>query len=509
MAEDAGGLDTVRETELKLTVPPDADLADLLATGGTVAAISEPSTARLSSTYFDTADLRLAREGITLRERVGDDEGWHLKVPAGTDGRHEIRAELGGSAPPPALLDLVTAYTRAEPVRRVTTLETTRVTRVLLDSRDEPLGVVVDDAVRVLDGHRELLRFREIEVEAAPEVADPGPLLAEVSTRLTTAGATLGEQLSKAVRALGPAAQQPPAPPPAEPVSPGDPAAAAITAHLRTQARALMRHDLGVRRDLPDAVHQMRVAARRFRSMLRTFRSLLDGEDELVALSDELAWVADVLGEVRDREVLLARLEAHIAELAVSGAERAALDSYIADRLGTEMAAARTEVLAALATNRYRCLLDRVIEVATAPPLSPAADAPAEQVLPGLVETAADGLGKRAGRLHADSADTAYHRVRIAAKRARYAGELAAPVLGAPAKRYAQAAEAVQEVLGEHQDAAVAADAVRRLATDAPPATAFGLGLLASYERASAATAREEFAPVWQRVSASPLNLSG
>ncbi len=500
MAERPSRLDTVRETELKLTVPTGADLASLLSTGGAVAAITEPRTVRLWSTYYDTADLRLAREGITLRERVGDDEGWHLKVPAGADGRHEIRAELGGSMPPAALLDLVAVYTRTEPVAPVATLETTRVTRGLVGSRGEPLGVVTDDEVRVLEKDRELSRFREIEVEAAPEVADPGPLLAEVTARLTAAGATLGEQQSKAVRALGPAAQQPPTPPPAEPASPGDPAAAAITAHLRTQARAVMRHDLGVRRNLPDAVHQMRVAARRFRSTLRTFRPLLDREDEMVALSDELAWAADVLGEVRDREVLLARLERHIASLALPSAERAALDDYVADRLNAEMESARTEVLAMLAGERYRRLMDHVIEVATTPPLSPAADPPAEQVLPGLVETAATALRKRAGRLAADSADTAYHRARIAAKRARYAGELVAPVLGPPAKRYAEAAEAVQEVLGEHQDAAVAAETVHRLAAGAPPSIAFGLGLLAGYERAAAAAARDAFAPVWQRV---------
>jgi inorganic triphosphatase YgiF len=154
MAEQDSPLHTVRETELKLTVPADTDLAALIAPGGPVDTVEEPTTAVLSSTYFDTDDLRLAREGITLRERVGDDEGWHLKVPAGADGRHEIRAELGGSAPPVALLDLVAVYTRGKPVRRVTTLETTRVTRRLLDVRGELLAVVVDDAVRVLEGER-------------------------------------------------------------------------------------------------------------------------------------------------------------------------------------------------------------------------------------------------------------------------------------------------------------------------------------------------------------------
>lgn len=506
MDEQGRQLDTVRETEVKLTVPPDADLGALLDAGGTVSAVEEPTTAVLSSTYFDTADLRLAREGITLRERVGDDEGWHLKVPAGTEGRHEIRAELGGDQPPAELLDLVTVHTRGDPVAPVATLETTRVTRRLLGSDRKLLGVVVDDAVRVLSGDTERSSFREIEVEAHPEVADPAELLTEVTGRLVDAGATLGEQMSKAVRALGPAAQQPPTPPPASPLSDADSAAAAVTAHLRNQARALMKHDMGVRRNLPDAVHQMRVSARRFRSTLRTFRPLLDRPDDLAELSDELAWAADVLGEVRDREVLLARLERDTAELPLPKKERAALADQVAKRLGAEMTTARAAVLDMLAGDRYRRLVDCLVAVATEPPLTTAADAPATEVVPALVEAAAEDLRKRAGRLNAESPDTAYHRARIAAKRARYAGELAAPVFR-PAKAYAQAAEAVQEVLGEHQDAAVAAETARRLADGASAEVAFGLGMLAGYERASAAAARAEIPGRWRDMNAVSLSL--
>ena len=43
----------------------------------------EPQHQQLAATYFDTADLRLAAAGLTLRRRTGgDDAGWHLKVPA-------------------------------------------------------------------------------------------------------------------------------------------------------------------------------------------------------------------------------------------------------------------------------------------------------------------------------------------------------------------------------------------------------------------------------------------
>ena len=74
------------ETERKYEAPsgmklPDADrLFDL--------AVGSSDEAELDATYFDTADLRLARSGVTLSRRAGGDEaGWHLKLPV--DARDE------------------------------------------------------------------------------------------------------------------------------------------------------------------------------------------------------------------------------------------------------------------------------------------------------------------------------------------------------------------------------------------------------------------------------------
>jgi hypothetical protein len=51
-----------------------------------------PEEQMLEAVYYDTADLRLARAGVTLRHRRGgDDAGWHLKLPVGADSRDEVR----------------------------------------------------------------------------------------------------------------------------------------------------------------------------------------------------------------------------------------------------------------------------------------------------------------------------------------------------------------------------------------------------------------------------------
>jgi hypothetical protein len=48
--------------------------------------------------YFDTADLRLAEAGATLRRRVGGlDDGWHLKLAVTPGVRTELQRPLGRS----------------------------------------------------------------------------------------------------------------------------------------------------------------------------------------------------------------------------------------------------------------------------------------------------------------------------------------------------------------------------------------------------------------------------
>ena len=82
--------------------------------------------------------------------------------------------------------------------------------------------------------------------------------------------------------------------------------------------------------------------------------------------------------------------------------------------------------------------------------------------------------------------DEALHRVRKAAKRARYTAELAEPALGKTAKQAHKRFKALQEVLGARQDQVVAADYLHRaaLAAAADGENAFTYGLL--YERCSA-----------------------
>jgi inorganic triphosphatase YgiF len=79
-----------------------------------------------------------------------------------------------------------------------------------------------------------------------------------------------------------------------------------VLAYLQTQAEQLRRYDPLIRHDAPDAVHQMRVAARRMRSALRAFGQLID-RDRTRLLTAELKWMAGELSGARNAEVMAER----------------------------------------------------------------------------------------------------------------------------------------------------------------------------------------------------------
>jgi CHAD domain-containing protein len=100
-------------------------------------------------------------------------------------------------------------------------------------------------------------------------------------------------------------------------------------------------------------------------------------------------------------------------------------------------------------------------------------------------------------RLDADSSDDELHAARIKVKRARYAAELAALELGEPGERFVDAAKALQDVLGEHQDAIVAEERIRAWSKGSPQADA-AVRKLVKRERARRKKARTEWPQAWK-----------
>lgn len=273
----------------------------------------------------------------------------------------------------------------------------------------------------------------------------------------------------------------------------GATAAEVLREGIATAAARVVAHEPVIRADEdPEGVHQARVGLRRIRSDLRTFADLVDAAwaEEVRA---EAGWLADELGEVRDRDVLLDGLRAAAGRL--DALDHPAVEGVL-DRLGRERARAQRRALAALAGARARALLTRVGEGV---PVLEDADRPAAELLPALAGGAFSSLRRAVGRLPDDPSDEALHRVRIRAKRARYAAELATPLVGKPAKRAAKGAAALQDVLGAHHDHVVAVAWLRLALPAASKVQAYAIGLLVADQVAAAAACRSAWAPAWAR----------
>jgi CHAD domain-containing protein len=451
------------ERELKLSVAPGFVLPPL-------AADVEPRDLR--ATYHDTPDHRLARHGVTLRRRWEDGhDSWQLKLPREGD-RLEIEWDADGPEIPEELTRLLTAYLRGSALEPVAELHTLR-RAVCVSSKGEEAAEVVHDSVEVMKGSRVVRRFDEVEIEQ--KRAGSERLIARLERQLRAAGARRGDGRPKVFQAL-----DLPAPTRSQ-IAREAPAVEHLRYYLQTQVDSLVQNDPLARRGESDGVHAMRVATRRMRSALKEARRLL-GPSWVEDTRRELKWLGDMLGRVRDLDVFAAYVEREVAHMGV-GSEQGGRDlvALIAER----SQAARAGLAAALVEPRYLALLDRLEGTRESLPIGPERES-----VQRMLRRAARRTRRRLRGVSRSSSDTRLHELRIAAKRARYAGELASGAQGRAARRLAQRAEALQTILGEHQDAVVAEERLQSLSADATPAAAFVAGRLTERQRDRRAAAR-------------------
>jgi CHAD domain-containing protein len=495
---DAAAPTTLMERERKFDIDPDQPVPRLNGVGPVVAQ-REPVETTLHATYFDTPDYRLAQAKITLRRRTGgEDAGWHLKLPAAGDARQEIHLPLdsGTTTVPAQLRDLIQAHLEDVEPAPVVHLKTDRRSHDLVNAEGAVLAILTDDHVAGetagdvlhLDG------WRELEVELAP-ATDPA-LLDTLGEALVAAGARPAHWPSKLRRLLGDRL-----PDGSDALGRRANAGEVVAAYLRAQLDAVREHDLGVRRDAEDSVHQLRIAMRRMRSALTVFRHVLDREATRT-VSDELKWAAAELSPSRDTEVLHAYLAERLTELpedAVVGGAAARLDAHF----GQQATEARTRAREALKSGRYAALIGALERLVAQPPLTEKAGEPAKAVLGRAIDRVHRKVSEAVDRLTelepGPDLDAGLHEVRKKAKRARYAAEAVRPVAGKGLRRWQQEVKTVQRTLGAHHDSVVAREVLRGLA-DTPAAFTFGVLYQGELDRGR--RLRTRFTEQWRDVPA-------
>jgi triphosphatase len=481
-------------------------------------ALTQAATRDQTDIYLDTDDWRCYRAGYALRlRRVTTAEGIEasfkgLKRPADAEAGPLRRVEISESLAdgdldtlyraPGEVGERVRILTGAGGLRPIFALQTHRDT-LNLHCDGAPAAAVALDETRVLVGPgKEPVRLRRVEVEAA---AEPTPELEALVAALGRDCGLVPATLSKYETALAAHDLKPTLAPDLGStvidvsVTVGTLAWAVMRRHLA----ALVAHEAGTRLgEDAEALHDMRVAARRLRAALSLFARYLPARAE--HFRNEFKWVATELGVVRDLDVQLERVQAWQAEAAA--ADHAVFEPLKA-LLEEQRQRSRKRLLRLLNSRRYQRLIRAYATfLREGPPRrrTHPARVPALEAAPSLIADRYRQARKAGDGLSGSSPPEAYHALRIQSKRLRYAVEFMATLYGEPAQELARNVAALQDVLGLHQDAQVAMAQLRGMSQAyrhrLPPETIFAMGEMAQRYAQQAAECRQQFIQVYAGV---------
>ena len=254
----------------------------------------------------------------------------------------------------------------------------------------------------------------------------------------------------------------------------------------------------------PESVHQMRIATRRLRVALRMFRRMLP-KNETARIRKDLRWFARALGEVRDLDVYTENFRAYLQ--AIPQERLPDLGGYEL-HLRRARGEAREDLGNLFADERYVRLIDSVVALLEGAPSAAALRRwRSFRVGDGVkkyLRQSAKRVQKLGRKIGSEAQPKKLHRLRIRAKRLRYELEFFVGVLPS-LDRLAKATKALQDLLGDHQDACTAtarledyATGVRARAGDGSAAPA-ALDELLAIQRRKADDARRAFAAEWRR----------
>lgn len=285
---------------------------------------------------------------------------------------------------------------------------------------------------------------------------------------------------------------------------PDDPAAAHVRVKLDVEIRALLAHEPGTKSGAdPEDLHQMRVALRRMRSVLKLSSRFIGPDAEPVRA--ELGWLGQSLGEVRDYDVLIGHLREVVAEFEVRDQPAA---RRLVSKFVTQRGVAKRRLTRALASPRYATMLLDIGRLARQPAETESStvdNGQAVDLIAGLAKPHRK-LAKAVKTLPADPPDDALHALRIHGKKLRYAAEMAKPAAkkkqAERIQRLIKATKNFQTVLGDHQDACVAADRMRSVLDSVDAEVGFIAGRIAEKELLRRAEVRAVWREVWAEVDA-------
>ena len=244
-------------------------------------------------------------------------------------------------------------------------------------------------------------------------------------------------------------------------------------------------------------LHQLRVGLRRLRSLLQLAAGMHD-DAEIAAIDRGLVGVSQVFGPARDWDVFaagtLAAIAPHLGDPERRGFHRLRLRASRRRRLH------RAATQAEAGSQRFTCLLLALGRLRLGLELA-APDLPATTLAGDALARSERRLRKRGKRLRqADAAGR--HRVRVAAKKLRYAAEFFAPLFRhAGVNAYIDALAKLQATLGHLNDMAAASRLIDELLAPAgnDVELSHAAGIVRGWTAATSARELERLRKSWRQ----------
>jgi inorganic triphosphatase YgiF len=456
-----------REIELKFLCAP-GDLGAVLA----AAPDGDDDSRELISVYFDTPDLVLQKAGVSLRVR--ESKGRRILTMKRGEGlaREEYETPLEGGQQPTELAPLREILSEGD-AAALSPAFNVRVNRRqrLIRYGEAEIELALDQGE--VSGGRRVSQISEVELELksgrpealfdlARDLSKAAPLYLSFDTKSARGQALVADQPVTARRKAKVKLDR-------------DATVGEAFQKNARNALATIAANAAVLREAPhaEAVHQLRVAARRLRSALATFRPVVeDGRYELV--KGELRWLAKAFDNARNLDVFAGEV---LGPAQIMGAPPKGLGALV-EAVEAARDSARKDACTTAASERFRALMiDATAWVETGAWLAgEAAKEPARAYAARTLARRLKKLLKRGRKLETRD-DATRHEVRIEAKKLRYAAEGFASLY--PEKkvdRFVGRLRGLQDNLGALNDIATAEPLIASL--NLGPEAAFAAGEL-------------------------------
>ncbi|MBN1663628.1 MAG: CHAD domain-containing protein [Deltaproteobacteria bacterium] len=505
------------EMELKLTLPPDAAEADVVAylrEEGYVA--EDQGVVENCDIYLDTYDWLLLKSKLALRYRTANGEAMYTVKGMGLqdDGiakRMETEIKLEGLLEKPAdvrirqIRNIVDEIIFPRKLIEQIQIRTHRRLYKLIPPEGGKIELAFDTSRFSLKGihnSRRVRKLQELEAELKQGTSQALKALAGLLAKKFNYPSSPVSKLECALERLNVVVPSKKIPEKWH-ILRTDRFDLAVRKILSYQWQRFQDLLPGVKKDIDsEFVHQARVATRRMRSALRLFQAAVP-ESTGAYFGAELKWLGALFGSVRDLDVFLLNLPGFQMQMGRFGNGKLRIfENWIDEHRRRPF----DDLCDGLNSQRFANFSRRLTRFLQTPlPVKPRATMALKKVedaAPEIILQKFAAVMEQGHNLSVDPKIKQYHLLRIEMKKLRYACEFLAPAYGEALNEFIEKVVSIQDCLGQLQDTVFTRQFVDYLYKDwldrmVKPELIFILGELYQLQAQIAGQCRDRFSGIW------------